>query len=332
MKIVYSILFVASFWVFSQSTVSAQDMPKRYATVELFTNTPCPICVSNNPAFFNLLGNYSSDVHQISFYPGRPYSSCPIYQDNTSENTYWNDFRNNFSTPRVFIDGGNSMSSASVDAADLDAVTGGESFLYVRVDETGSTSRNVSVQLQTFDVPTTNTGNLYVAVVEREVLLTGIPSNWEERHHNVFRQFVTPQTGMSVDLTLDDQTLMFNYTVDPSWNENDIYVLAWVQNPNTDAVYNSGTRFDELFSSTEAFEAGVADIRLYPNPVSDRIQLQIPAATNIERIAVLDIVGKEVAQFLSTENMSVRHLARGNYSLVISTASGAKQTLRFVKQ
>ena len=64
-----------------------QNLPPKYLTMELFTNTPCPICGSQNPGLFSRLTNYEGQYHLISFYPGKPYSSCIFYQANIPENT-----------------------------------------------------------------------------------------------------------------------------------------------------------------------------------------------------------------------------------------------------
>lgn len=61
--------------------------PPRFATLELCTNTPCPICGSQNPGLFNPLMNDEGQYHLISFCPGKPNASCIFYQRNISEYT-----------------------------------------------------------------------------------------------------------------------------------------------------------------------------------------------------------------------------------------------------
>ena len=46
-------------------TLNAQELPLRYATLELFTNTPCPICGSQNPGFFSRLEGYKGFYQDI---------------------------------------------------------------------------------------------------------------------------------------------------------------------------------------------------------------------------------------------------------------------------
>ena len=112
------------------ASVSAQDLPIRYATLELFTNTPCPSCGSQNPGLFSRLGNYEGEYHLISFYPGKPYSSCIYYQANIPENsTRFQHYAGEiFGTPTVALNGIDFKSSSGVNTTVLDNLTGGTSW------------------------------------------------------------------------------------------------------------------------------------------------------------------------------------------------------------
>src|SRR5690606_32967487 len=224
--------------------VAAQDMPTRYPTLELFTNTPCPICGSQNPGFFNRLANYEGEYHLISFYPGRPYSSCIFYQSNIAENTtrlehYTGDV---FGSPTVAIHGIDFRSPNQVTTAVLDGLTGGTSWLHVDVEETTGTTRDVTISLTDHVGGSLGLGRLFAVIVEREILYNA--PNGETVHHNVFRRFLTASTGEIVDLSAGPVTRTYQYNVDGSWNANEIYVIAWLSDTGTNEIYNSGTRFD----------------------------------------------------------------------------------------
>ena len=327
LMLVLILLFMAS----ATAQISAQNLPKKYATLELFTNTPCPSCVAQNPGFFDLLGNYENDVHQISFYPGTPYSTCPIYQANTVENRFRAIYRNYSFTPEVNVNGEYDKRSGSISASDLDAATGSESFLYVKVSESGTTNRSVDVQLQTINTSPTSTGKLFVAIVEKEVTLTGINPNWEANHHNVFREFLTDKEGMTVDLTMASQSFPFNFTVDAAWDSNEIYVMAWVENPETAETYNSGTRFDEVFSSVTSIESSM-ELAVYPNPAKDFISVEIPSSFNFERIEIIDAAGKTVGSTFNPQSINVSTLGAGAYTIVVFDATNNQLTSRFIKK
>ena len=328
-------IFTFSILVFLITFVGMQtaeaQMPKRYATLELFTNTPCGSCINQNPGFFNRLSNFSEDVHQISFYPGRPYPSCPIYQANESGNIAHKDRRGYGYSPQVFINGDESLRSGQMSVAKFEEATGGESFLYVNVEETGTSIVDVAVQLQTFDVSPTTEGRLFVAAVEREYTIAGAPSNWEDEHHNVFRTFLSSVDGDVVDLTNSDQTLNYSYTVDAAWNENEMYILAWVENPDNEFVYNSGTRFDEAFSGTNDLR-NIDEVTVYPNPANETISLQLPEDFQLTQIEITDISGRIIGVSNISQQINIVDYAPGIYTLIATGEQGSKVRSTFVKK
>jgi hypothetical protein len=117
------------------------------------------------------------------------------------------------------------------------------------------------------------TGKLYVVIVEREIMYAA--PNGETVHYNVFRKFLSSVDGDDVDLSSGMAGRSYQYNVDAEWDADEIHVVAWLMNPDTKEIYNSGTRFDPTLSSTE--EIGDTPIlNIYPNPVSDVVNIIIP--------------------------------------------------------
>jgi hypothetical protein len=309
----------------------AQDLPKKYGTLELFTNTPCPSCVAQNPGFFSLLNSYAEDIHIISFYPGTPYSSCPIYQANTVEHRFRGTYRGYNFTPEVNVGGTYSKRSGSITSNDLDAAIGGESFLYIDVTEAGTINRSATIRLQTFEASPTSTGKLFVAVVEKEVMLTGINPNWEANHHNVFRQFLTDKEGMMVDLSLADQSIPFNFNVDVAWDSDEIFVMAWVENPDTKETYNSGTKFDDAFSSTTSTES-TTKLEVFPNPAHDFLTIKLPSTFDLKQIEFIDVKGKIALISDSVTSIDISKLQNGVYTIIVKDQEERRLTTQFVKK
>ena len=332
MNFVKYLLFSALLVALTVCTVQSQnpELPNRYPVIELFTNTPCPSCVAQNPGFFTLMENYSDNAHLISFYPGQPYSTCPLYQDNTTENSFRTSYRDIFSTPRVSINGTSTRSSGSVNASHIDAVVAGTSFLGITVEETGGPNVSATVRLQTFDTPTITNGQLFVAAVEKDVHLTGIPGHWEEQHYAVFRKFQTPQEGMSVDLTQDDQTFTFDYTIDPEWDMSKVYLLAWVEDPDTKESLNSGTKFDPVVGSVDISKH--VSVQVFPNPTVDRITVDLPSSFSLDNIEVTDISGKSVMITQESNEIDVSRLAGGSYFIIARSRDNTHVVSQFVKK
>jgi hypothetical protein len=273
------------------SQLAAQQMPKKYATLELFTNTPCAICGSQNPGLFNRLQNYEGQYHLVSFYPGSPYSSCIFYQANKDENGARLSFYPQvFGTPTVVINGEQTKSSSGLTTSVLDGLTGGESWLQVKVEESGETNRNVEITLEDFQGSSVNAGRLFAVVVEKEIMYNA--PNGETVHHNVFRKFLSATDGDPIDLSSGIATVNYQYIVDMDWQLGETYVVAWLTNPETKEIYNSGTRFDELLSSTDDPLKDANQISLFPNPASSFINITFPEDFIGSHLKIFDVNGR----------------------------------------
>lgn len=320
--VVLSFFFICAF---QASTSVAQGLPLRYATLELFTNTPCPICGSQNPGLFNRLSNYGGQYHLISFYPGKPYSSCIYYQSNITENTTHYQYYAGeiFGSPTVALNGIDFKSSSGVTNAVLDNLTGGTSWLHVGVEETSGTNRTVTINLEDVVGGSLATGRLFAVIVEKEIQYNA--PNGETIHHNVFRRFLTAATGEEVDLSTGNATRTFQYDVDGSWNAAETYIIAWLADPATKEIYNSGTRFDPDFTSALAPVILALPTLLYPNPASMEVNLTIPGGATTATIQVFNQLGALVRSINTLEGphvkVSTEDLPSGHYSIRLA-ASG----------
>ncbi|MFZ1676072.1 MAG: T9SS type A sorting domain-containing protein [Saprospiraceae bacterium] len=317
--IVLGLLFLLT-W----NSVESQTLPRKYATLELFTNTPCPVCGSQNPGLFSRLQAFEGQYHLISFYPGKPYSSCIFYQSNISENTTRFQFYtgNIFGTPTVAINGTDFKSSGNVTNTVLDGVTGDQTWLEVKVEETSGTNRNVDITLHDFAGGSLATGKLFAVIVEKEVAYNA--PNGETGHHNVFRRFLGPQAGEDVDLSSGTALKSYTYMVDEAWDSNQIYVIAWLSNPGTKEIYNSGTRFDQTLSATSDMTKKTIDLYPYPNPAKENVLVQLPeeivGKINVKILSTSGLVIKNIVdQKVTTQplNIAMDHMSSGLYYLII---------------
>jgi hypothetical protein len=275
--------------VFSTHHVYAQEMPLRYPLLELFTNTPCPICGNQDPGFFERLDSYEDQYHLVSFYPGTPYSSCIFYQANKAENeTRWDFYPQLIGVPDVALNGIDFKSPNGVTTSVLDGLTGGTSWLAVRVSETDGVDRDVMITLENHGGASVESGTLFAVIVEREIMYDA--PNGIDLHHNVFRKFLTPIEGEEVDLSGDVLTRMFEYSVDLDWQFDEVYIVAWVMDPETKEVLNSGTKFDEVVSSTRSITRAI-ELEVFPNPASEYLQVRIPEHASDE-VRIYDSAGR----------------------------------------
>lgn len=314
MKTLKTLLTFTLFITF-QSLFAQQ--PLRYATLELFTNTPCPICASQNPGFFNRLQNYNDEVHLISFYPGKPYNTCIFYQANTTENnTRFNHYQGDiFGSPTIVINGTEFRSPNQVTEQILSNITGGTSWLYVDVNESTGATRNVDINLRDFGTASPTGGKLYAVVVERQILYNA--PNGETTHRNVFRKFLSNPNGDDITLTNGNASINYQYSNESGWNVNETYVIAWLMNPETEEIYNSGTKFDEDFTSSTPSVENDNSLLVYPNPATDEINIQIPQDFINAEIVIYSLNGQKLIAQQSSQTeiqkVSVDQLNAGKY-------------------
>lgn len=327
----YALFFLLTGLLMTTFDTQGQSLPKKYLTLELFTNTPCPICGSQNPGLFNRLADFEGDYHLISFYPGRPYNSCVFYQANTSENTtrFQHYMGEIFGTPTVALNGIDFKNSNGVNNAVLTDLTGDSTWLYIDVDETSGTTRTVDIRLEDHAGGSISTGRLFAAIVEREVLYNA--PNGETVHHNVFREFLTAATGEDVDLTSGSAERSYSYEVDGAWQADEIYVIAWLSDPVSEEIFNSGTRFDEDFTSSTDRAANTLPLTIFPNPASSFIQIHVPENVAGSELHILGVDGKLAQKIIiedqATLSVSISDLQHGQYIAVITT-----QTHRYTGQ
>jgi hypothetical protein len=274
-RMIIPFFLILSFLI-TPGDAKTQDLPPRYPMLELFTNTPCPSCANQNPGLFNRLANFEGEYHLVSFYPGKPYASCIFYNANIPENTArWQFYSGSlFGTPTVALNGVDFKNSNSVTNAVLENLTGLTSWLELSVEETTGASRTVDITLQDHAGGSLSTGRLFAVIVEREILYNA--PNGETIHHNVFRKFLTSSAGEEIDLSGGTATETFTYNIDQAWDADEIYVIAWLMNPGTKEIYNSGTRFDPDFVTDVNEVSRTRVFQLYPNLTSGEFTIALP--------------------------------------------------------
>ena len=282
-------LFISFCWPANQA--QAQDMPPRYPMLELFTNTPCPICASQNPGLFSRLANFEGEYHLVSFYPGKPYNSCIFYQANTAENTArWQFYAGNvFGTPTVAINGIDFKNSSGVTNTVLNNITGNTSWLEISVDETSGSTRTVDITLEDHVGGSLAIGKLFAVIVEKEIQYNA--PNGETLHRNVFRKFLTTTGGDEVNLSSGTATASYTYDVNPNWQADQTYVIAWLMNPDTKEIYNSGTRFDPDFITKVNDPAEAVELHIYPNPAKAEFTIALPGNQRPVTVNVFNTAG-----------------------------------------
>jgi Secretion system C-terminal sorting domain len=162
-------------------------------------------------------------------------------------------------------------------------------------------------------------------IVEKEVFYNA--PNGETVHHNVFRRFLTAATGDVVDLSSGTATKTYQYAVEGGWNASETYIIAWVSDPTTKEIYNSGTRFDPDFVSAVNPVQPLSALALYPNPATTEVNITLPADVPAADVQVFDQLGRLVHSISAAAgpivNVPAGDLSPGRY--IVKLLSGEKQ-------
>lgn len=317
--------------------LSAQSSAKKYVLLEHFTNSNCGICAFKNPAFYSLIGQaqYADDVHHIAIHPPYPYDICVFYMANKPENSAWAALYNIFGTPRVAVNGRLMPSQSQLLRQDtLNKYIDQTSPLYLKVSETGA-GNNRSAKIEARALSQIPAGNykFYAAIVEKTINMA--TTNGEAVHHDVFREMLTPVEGQNFTPPAAGQSMEFNfdYTISNAWHADEIYVLAFVKEVDSQQVLNSGTKFDPVLTLSTP-KLATQRIRLSPNPATE-ITIAELGTDNALRTEVFASSGKLV--YSATENqkntvaISTANFVPGIYFVKI-TAENGTYTAKFVKE
>ncbi len=244
MKKIYILL--TALLVISLTDVQAQA--KKYPLFEHFTQASCGPCAAQNPFFQAVYENNVTNAHHIAYHTSWP-GTDPMYNFNPDEINAITSYYSVSGVPTMVLDGDVIGSPSGVTQSTIDdAAAPGSPIRIIVTETTAGSTRNVNVEVQTVGTVPAGSYRLKAAVVERLIEYGSPPgSNGETEFPNVFRQVLTATTAGDI-ITLADigesVSFDFSYDLDDVWVEDEIYVLAWVQQSATKEILNSGATGD----------------------------------------------------------------------------------------
>ena len=232
------------------ATTFAQSA-KRYSLVEHFTQASCGPCAAQNPAFSTFYAQNENRIHHIAYHTSWP-GVDPMNAANASEVGDRVSYYGVSGVPDMWVGGTINTNPGSISEGMLVAnELAGSPIQVVVMEATTGNQRDVTVKINGINTVTAGNYVLRVAVVEKMVSYGSAPgSNGEKDFPNVFRKMLPSTTGDPVTMPAVGQNLVKNYTytLDPTWNASQIYVIAYIQEETSHAVLNSGTSKDWLVS------------------------------------------------------------------------------------
>lgn len=245
---------------------------RRFPIFEHFTSSNCGPCAQQNPIFQeNVLSKNYGTIHHIAYHTNFPAPDTdPMHLFNKPEALARQNYYAIQGVPNMHGNGNDYGSPVAVTQEVVNDLSRGKSPLGVKVsDMIMGDMHHATVTIET--AAAAEFGNnlkLRVAIVEKLVEYVTAPgSNGEKEFPNVFRDMLTDTDATSLGESITPapvgQSLSFNYMyeIDETWNPDNIYVVAWVQNDDTKEVINSGATYDpkwHIDTNDQPFKKGTA--------------------------------------------------------------------------
>lgn len=221
------------------------NVPTNKVLVELFTNTSCIPCVQANQfldAIDNLEGVTNNDTNVIIIrYHTTLFSGDPFYLYNTTDNNARMSYYPNSAivNPFTFLLGvfmGNYSSSPWTNKIN-EKLGETRPFGVTLANNYNSTSRSGTIDIAINQFSGNSISDLVYHAVLIENNIQYAAPNGETHFNNTLRDLITPPAGQSFTIN-SGQTGNFNlnYSVDSEINQNNAYIVVFVQRVSTKEV------------------------------------------------------------------------------------------------
>lgn len=238
--------------VFAATVPVSAQLARKIPMFEHFTQASCGPCATLNPIFEEVREDNIGSLNHVAYHTSWP-GVDPMYSANPTPVNEMVVTYGVSGVPNMILDGTNIGSPAAATQGAIDNASATGSPIRVIVSETTSGStRDVNVSVQSAVEPPSGTYRIRTMVVEDAISYATPPgSNGEIFFPNVFREMLTANSGDAVTLAAEGSStdLSYSYTVDASWIDANVYVIAYVFNAITGEVVNSGST---LLSPIEA--------------------------------------------------------------------------------
>jgi hypothetical protein len=264
----------------SFGTLAAQTYP-RTVLIEEFTSATCVPCSQATPIINSIIADskYQSRVISVRYHMDLPFAGDPWYKANVPDNSARKAFYGISALPAARINGVITQvqptNETDMRLAIEGEMNGAAGNAPAKLEVTQSQDGNqVSVAVKVTAGEAINGLKLMAAAVETRShidTLIGAPWNHEKDVYDVMRKLLPDANGQTVTLAAGkSQTFNLSYTIDPSWQADQMYTVAFLQDAFDNTVVQAGFSPRPTPSSVDA-PASLTGFSLAPsapNPAS----------------------------------------------------------------
>lgn len=314
---------------------------QRMPLYETFTSSTCPPCAPGNANFHSQLTGKDGEYVSIKFQQNFPGAGDPY---GTDEAVNRRGFYGINAIPALVIDGTFETNSNSFVVGMHEAARAIPAFMDIKVEyEVDEPNQRVDYEIEIDALNDFGQVDLYVAILEG-MTFNNTATNGETEFEQVMKKMLPDENGQSITLnaatpfTLTDAYTFngsyrlpanfagqVNHATEHSVEEfDDLYVVAWVQDPNTDEVYQAAVGTEGINVGIEQPEL-VNSFELVPNPAQSQANLYFSVEDNKDlAIDLFNNMGQHVA---TVANQS---FATGDHNVNINL-SGIASGVYFVR-
>ena len=331
----------------TKQVVVVNSIAVRRPLIEVFSSSTCAPCAPANTTFKNLMdAQTAGDYNYIKYQMSWPGTGDPYY---TLEAAAKRTLYGVNSVPNAQIDGGWNGHAGQITQPILNQYKGVPSFMnlagYYTVD---AATKKVDMVINTTPLVSTNKAlSLQVAIYEKSTT-QNVKSNGETVFYRVMKKLVPGANGTALSNLTDGvmQTANMSYTFNGSYtlpinasapvdhavahtveDFNDLGVMVWIQDMATKEIYQS---VDLTSSGIGMGEDGLRSVRLFPNPASDLVRVDLSKVAGSCSYRLINAMGQSLASGSAEGGtelvLSLAQWSSGLYFVQVE-AEGSVQTL-----
>jgi hypothetical protein len=331
----------------TKQVVVVNSIAVRRPLIEVFSSSTCAPCAPANTTFKNLMdAQTAGDYNYIKYQMSWPGTGDPYY---TLEAAAKRTLYGVNSVPNAQIDGGWNGHAGQITQPILNQYKGVPSFMnlagYYTVD---AATKKVDMVINTTPLVSTNKAlSLQVAIYEKSTT-QNVKSNGETVFYKVMKKLVPDANGTALSNLTDGvmQTANLSYTFNGSYtlpinasapvdhatahtveDFTDLGVMVWIQDMATKEIYQS---VDLTASGIGMGEDGLRSVRLFPNPASDLVRVDLSKVAGSCSYRLINAMGQSLASGSAEGGselvLSLAQWSSGLYFVQVE-AEGSVQTL-----
>ncbi len=220
--------------------VAFAQQAKKIVLLEQFTNTLCPSCGYRNPELYDMiLTKYDTEIIHIAYHNNRPLPPDPFYQANPEPANIRTDYYEITASPSIVVNGDKQAAAKPLLTAEqLEKQLNQTNPLHLTIEEKIQPDKERQLQISAKTSAALPNANykLFVAVIEKDIFFC---TYFEYIFDNVFRTFLSDDLGDDISLSNNEKNYTYQYKPNTDWNEEQLFVVAFVQNIETKEIINA---------------------------------------------------------------------------------------------